>query len=274
MPALAASSPQDVALNAFNQRDYRQATADFKSLVQAHPGDNRLLYDLARSQYMAGQVEDAGVTLKRLIRREPKSGDALYLQGLVNVAMVNRVNVFRKIGFAKRSLADLQKAVQVSPSDVYSRYALLSYYAKAPGFAGGSLAKARQQLRVIKSLNPAWGYLAASVLDRRAKHYKSAETHLKQAAANLPDRALANFTLARFYLNRKHYRQALAALREFDRAPKTWRDPETAEALYLEGKIHAQLNNAHEARLAYNQALTANPPTPLKRLIESGLREL
>lgn len=273
LPALADVAASN-ALDAFHHQDYRRATTDFEALVRVHRDDNRLLYDLARSQYKAGDIEDASATVRKLIERDPKNSQALSLQGLVNLAMLNRVNIFRKLGFARRALADWQRAVQISPDDVFSRYELVSYYAVAPRFAGGDVAKAKEQLEAIESLDPAWGDMAASVLDLAQKNYKSAEDHLKHAAGHLNDSALPYFALANYYLDQKRYAEALTSLTNFYRAPKTWLDPEKAAALYLEGNIRKRMNDTRRARLAFNKALRANPTAFLEGRIKSSLRKL
>ena len=272
-PVLAASSFDD-AWSAFRDQDYKQAAHIFKQLADSNPDDTRILYRLALSQYKAGQEQRARATVEKLLRQNPRNVKALYLQGIVSMALVNQVSIFHKSSMGKQALEAWRKAVQIEPGDVKSRYALFSYYAKAPSFAGGDLKQARRMIPRLRKLSDAYGDMATGVLYAREKEFDAAEKYMQRAASKFTDGAFPYFALSNLYLQQKQYQDALQALRQFNDAKKTWRDPNKAAALYLEGRIRADMHQTRLARLAYNQALNANPNAALKNRIESSLRRL
>ena len=70
----------------------------------------------------------------------------------------------RKPLLARKVHAHLEQAVACAPDHVAARWDLMEYYAKAPGFLGGSRRKAGEQAAVIARLDPAEGRKARQFL--------------------------------------------------------------------------------------------------------------
>ena len=75
-----------------------------------------------------------------------------------------RSNLLRKPLLARKVHAHLEQAVACDPDHVAARWDLMEYYAKAPGFLGGSRRKAGEQAAAIARLDPAEGRKARQFL--------------------------------------------------------------------------------------------------------------
>lgn len=262
------------ALAAFNSGEYETAVERFTALAKEQDGETEILYYLARAQYKAGDNESSRETLEALLELEAAHVEALYLLGVVNMGRVNEVSVFRKLGFAKDALAAWSDAVNADPAHVRSHYALFSYYANAPGFAGGDMEAAQAQLEEIRSLDQPYADMATAVLYIKREDFTSAERFLRSAASGISDGAFPYFALANYYAEQGRYPEALEALRKFREAERNWRDPNEAAEWYLEGNIRAGMKEVERARYAYGKALAANPGENLTDQIKSRMKKL
>jgi tetratricopeptide (TPR) repeat protein len=88
---------------------------------------------------------------------------------------------------ARKTKAAFDKAVALDGDNVAARDGLLQFYMLAPGFMGGSMAKADEQGREIKRRNAYLGGMALATLANRRKDLVSVERELKAVTAAYPD---------------------------------------------------------------------------------------
>ena len=100
------------------------------------------------------QNPDAAVArLEKAVALEPRRSRFHSWLGLMYISQTQGKSMLSAMGLARKSKAELEKAVELDPADPDARQALLGYYLNAPGIAGGSMAKAKEQ---AASLEDPW----------------------------------------------------------------------------------------------------------------------
>ena len=156
-------------------------------------------------------------------------GEAYYLSGLVYLALIGEVNIFKKVGMANNALSSWKASVAADPGNLDSRYAIFAYYTNAPRIAGGDLDIARAQMNEIEQLDKAYGAMAKGLLLSKEKDMPGAEAAFQEAAA-LMNRAGPYFSLAQFYMQTEQYEKAISSVQQFQSREKRWWDPDVAVA--------------------------------------------
>jgi tetratricopeptide (TPR) repeat protein len=262
------------ALRDFGTGRYPAALEQLAALAKQHQNDANISYYLARSQYHAGQFEQASTTLETLIENHPEHVEAHYLMGSVQVARVGNVNIFRKAGIAKQGLAAWEQTVTLDPNHVEGLYAVISYYTSAPALAGGDLGKARARLPQLRDLDQGWAMLAEASLLDKDKQPEDAETLYRAAAESIQNRAFPLFALANHQLAQDHFKPALQTLTIYEQRSHTWNDPDESIIGMLRGRILAAMGDKAGAQTAFNRALAAGPRRDIKDRIESEIGKL
>jgi tetratricopeptide (TPR) repeat protein len=152
--AVAAADPRAEALRAFESRDDRGALAQLEKLAAAASTDAELHYYLGRARLRNNKVDPAVEALQRAVELAPDQ--ATYRLGLGSAlsAQIQRAGIFKKASLAGKLKEQFERAVALAPDSIEARESLLLFYAQAPGIAGGSKDKAREQLAAIEKLNP------------------------------------------------------------------------------------------------------------------------
>ncbi len=209
-------------------------------------------------------------------------------------------SLFRRPGYAKKTLASFTRAVELDGSNVPAREMLIAYYSGAPGFMGGSAKKAMEQIDAIKKLDPVAGAAAHARLHAQDGERAEAEKLLRQTVVAHPSNAVARVHLgtwllnegkladalkelqlarslsptngpAQFYLARTafrmgdHFREAEAALRDYLKVQPTYGNPSPAGAHHLLGLILEKLKRPEEAAKEFKEAVTLEPGNSLYR---------
>ena len=189
----------------------------------------RKAQDLVRREQFAAAVP----LLEKCVAAEPGNskfhqwlGRALGLQAAQNGIVSGALGV-------RRVKAELEKAIELDALNLEARQDLAIMYRAAPGFLGGSNAKAAEQVRFIRQHDPA----LASQLDGDFlfgdKKYDAALAAY-QESARLHPRPMIQVRISLVYQQMKDWTQAFAAL---DRALAL--DPNFPFALYQVGRTAA-----------------------------------
>jgi tetratricopeptide (TPR) repeat protein len=121
-------------------------------------------------------------------------------------------SIFSRLGFAKKCLTEFEKAVALDPNSTDARYDLLSFHVNAPGFAGGDMAKAREQAAEIARLDPARGHVAEGAIFTSQKMWPEAEAEYVKALDLAPDSAYVHWRFGRFLVKRGRQDEARVEL--------------------------------------------------------------
>ncbi len=272
--SFAHANDMTTAMTEFDQRHYAAARPILERL-QAERGDEPLvLFRLAVSKFRTDDLDSADDTLAELLAAAPDSADAYYLKGIVEITRLNEVSMFRKVNVAKAAVAAWEKAAELDPSHVPALYAMFSFYANAPGFAGGDKERAATLVKQIEAHSKSYAEMARAILALQDKEDVLAASHLQRAIELEPDAASPHFALAQHYMQLEDYPAAVAALKAFEAAPKQWDDPDQSTTLYFLGAAYKGAGDVEAARQSLLAALSSEPNKRIRDLAEKALKSL
>jgi Flp pilus assembly protein TadD len=151
---------------------------------------------------------------QKAVRDAPESSAAHRLLGQAFGQKAIRASLFSQIGLAKKCRAEFERAVALDPSDPEARVDLVTYYANAPGFLGGSLDKAREQARILNGLDAARGALMNGYVLAKEKRTAEAEAEYRHAVALSPGDAGFHVRFGHFLERAGRKDEARASYRE------------------------------------------------------------
>ena len=191
-------------------------------------------YRQGRALFDQGRYADAANCFGQALARAPAS--SLYAQWLGRACGLEaeHAGIFAKPGLASRSREALERAVSLDPANLGARSDLAAYYAAAPGFLGGGLAKAEAQVAEIRRRDPYMGQVRAADLVLDDGHAAEAEAGYLAAVRLDPKRPEAHGRLGEFYLDDRRFPPAFA---QWDAMLSL--DPGQPRALYGLGKTAA-----------------------------------
>lgn len=270
-----ANDAAEVLAPAFDAAEARQFDTAIEQLSRLSKTREAPIYQfhLARIQHRAGDYDEALETIEDLLESHPEHDDAHYLAGLIHLSLVNEVNIFRKVGVAKRALAAWQQAVDINPAHIDARYAVFAFYANAPGIAGGDVEEAERLSRELEKQNAGYGAMATGVLASQSEDFEAAEAAFREAA-RLLDRAGPHFVLAQHYAGREQWKQVLEELDLYAEKRKRWWDPDITAVHLLRARAFAALGDPATARTEAERGLALSPNEQIRDLLEDTVRSL
>lgn len=241
------------AIKAFETRQDRAALAQLEALAKASPDDAELHAYLGRALTRASQGEQAVAALTRAVELAPNRGDYhLYLSSAIGV-QVSQVGMLKKMSLAKKVKVHMDRAVELDPNSVDAREALMQFYVQAPGIAGGSMEKAREQAAAVAKVNPAEGLRLDAILAQADKKPEAEIDAAWQKAIGAPGASPDARMQYAFWLQGKEQWDAAAAQFEALKG-----GPNASGALYQVGKTAAlsgkRLDEGEKALRAYLEA--------------------
>lgn len=205
--------------------------SDFTALanrINAIESSRRTLdqtFQLAVASWRLGQLKTAHTLTDQLIKEDFEAGDSLYLKGLIYLTEVREVNVFKKIGTAKKALKAWEQAIQADPSHILALFAVAAFYVNAPSFAGGDLDEAKARLPQILTLDPHYHQLAAGLIAEKEDQPDRAGQLLREALTDGPDQVIMLFQLGQFYYRAEDYERAAQTFESLQGYPLQWHHP-------------------------------------------------
>jgi len=105
--------------------------------------------------------------LQRAEAQDPRNTRIHYLLGVAYGNLAQNASAFRRVSLARHTRDEFERAVELDPNDLDARWALVQYYALAPGYLGGSEQKARQQADEIGKRDASLGKRAFDFLAQK-----------------------------------------------------------------------------------------------------------
>lgn len=252
------------------------------------------LIEQGRASFQKGDFDAAAQTLEKAVKATPTIAEAHYLLGAAYGQQAQKASVFSKMSLAGKAREHLERAVQLDPNHLDARWGLMQYYTMAPGIAGGSKEKARQQAAEIRKRDAILGHRAAAWLFLREKNVDAARNEYLAAVREQPNAPKAHYALGTFYLGVEKNNKAATdafetsvridpdfmpgwfqighmaaltgaslargedALRRYLAYTPKPDEPPHARAHYWLGQIHEKQGKRAEARQAYAASLRLN----------------
>lgn len=230
-------------------------------------------YQLAVSYWRLGAFDDARSILKKLLKQEPDHIEAHYLSGFVFLSLVGEVNIFRKIGMAKKSLASWNTVLALDEQHVNALFSVFSFYLHAPGIAGGDLELAEKSLAELKAINYPYHQMASGLLLAKQGNTEAAEKFLIEASTGIEHQATPLFELAQFYLQQEQFVKASDALEKYLLQPRYWSDPSRNIIFFLMHLAEKGQGNSETAKKLLEQAIELTEQPAAKTRMTKALDE-
>jgi tetratricopeptide (TPR) repeat protein len=190
------------------------------------------LIDQGRAAVSRGDLDAAVDLFEKAAAQNPNSAEAHYYLGGAYAGKAQQANPFSAMSLAGKTKDEFEKAVALNPKWVEARFALMEFYALAPGIIGGSFDKASAQAAEIKKLDPLQGHRASAIIFSEQKKPELAKKEYLDAIQEQPGSPKPHQYLGQFLANtEKNY---TAAFNEFETAVKL--DASYIPALYWIGR--------------------------------------
>jgi tetratricopeptide (TPR) repeat protein len=188
--------------------------------------------DPIRAALEKGDPEAAVAAADAALKSSPKDTDVLLWAGRAYGQRTMSASIFSKMSLAKKCRESWETAVAIDPAFLDARSELLRFYLIAPGIAGGSVEKAREQASRIAAVDATQGHVARGRIAEHEKDLAGAEAAYRKAAEGDPQGTTGPVALASFYAGQKRWPEARAIFEK-----RLAADPGDAIAVYQLGRI-------------------------------------
>ena len=187
-------------------------------LMLAMPLAQPLGAQTAADHYKAGRAamnvkpDDAVKEFEKAVALDDRNSEYHLWLGNALGSVAQKASVLRQPFLAKRVKSEFERSVQLDPSGVEARDGLIEFYTQAPGFMGGSMAKAHEQAEAIVKISPLRGHFALAKVASHEKDTVAVEREEAAAVKEFPDSLVAVNTFANYLASRKRTDEAFATL--------------------------------------------------------------
>jgi tetratricopeptide (TPR) repeat protein len=157
-----------------------EAIAALNGTIAAQPSSSQSYGLLCRAYFSLGQWDRAISACEKAISLDQNSAEFHLWLGRSYGEKADAAGFLSAAGLAKKSRAELEKAVGLDPFSVEAHTDLAEFYLEAPGIVGGGKDKARTQADLLMKLSPVHAHW---VLGRLAEKDKDGTTAEKEYRA-------------------------------------------------------------------------------------------
>lgn len=175
------------------------------SQVSTNPNNARAYAELCLVYSSVENFDSAIQNCRRATQLEPNVSNYHLWLGRAYGDKADNSGPFAAIGWAKKTVAEFERAVQLDPKNVQARSDLTEYYREAPGIVGGDTDKARRIVAGTASIDPAATSLLRAQFALKDKDYRTAEAEVQLAVQQSGGSAQYLLELARIYGKQKHW---------------------------------------------------------------------
>jgi tetratricopeptide (TPR) repeat protein len=190
----------------FERGDYTGAKA-----ALSNDGGASTSFYLGRIAVIEDRPGDAVGLFERAIKADGRNAEYHSWLGITLGLQAREVGRFRQAMLASRAKGEFERAIALDPSNVAAREGLVRFYSIAPGVAGGSMRKAREQATEIARVSPMRGHIANGMIHEREKDFAGAEREYLAASSVSPDSAAPLMALGGLYQRVGQWGKAFAA---------------------------------------------------------------
>jgi tetratricopeptide (TPR) repeat protein len=253
--------PQDsysAALALVEVKDYAGAKRVLIVVIDRDGRDHQARFLLGK--ILSGplrEYDEAEEQLEKAVELAPDSAEYHFLLGNLYGIQAQNASIFSKLSYAGKVKDEFKRASELRPRNIRYRMALMGFYLQAPGIAGGSNDKAREQAAEIAKIDPYEGQMATAEVEAGVGNTEKAEQAYRKSIEMRPDQWRAYHRLGYLYMREKRWDDAIAQFRKYvSVAPKEANSHDSlGEALLAKG-------NVDEALASYLKALSVDASFP------------
>lgn len=195
----------------FEQGKWEQSQEIFEQIAASEPSNTAVLEYLGDIAGHRKSWNKALLYYGKLKTIKPKDADLYFKYGGALGMKALEVNKFKALGMVDEIKASFEKAIQLNPKHIESRWALIELYIKLPGIVGGSESKAVQYSNELLKISAVDGYLSRGHIEEYFKRYKNAEQQYKKAISVGNSKASYQM-LANLYQNKMNQPEKASAI--------------------------------------------------------------
>lgn len=241
-----------------------RALALFRESAKANPKDARWALGQALALRGKGERAAARDLAASAAKLDPTLALAHMWHGTLIFETINDAGLFEKMSLASTGKSALDKAVELDPALVDARMGLFQFYANAPGIAGGSTKKAREQAQAMTALEGGkyMGHLCLARLAAKEEKWSDVASAIAAAeqAASTPEEARGAVTThANLMLTEKKDPAAALALLERAAGMPHAKAESDITIDYMRGEAYRAQKNFAKAREHYAVVIGRKP---------------
>lgn len=235
----------------------------FGDAAKAEPKEGKWILGQGMIARSRGERVKARELCKKAAGMMPDSAAAHAWLGTTTFESINEAGFFEKMGLADQGFDAYQKALRLDPGRLDARIGLFQFYLNAPGIAGGSVKKAKEQANAMLALAGAGPYMGHVCLAQAAaedEDWPALAAACENAAKAARDPREARGALAlhgNLLLTKKE--DPAAAIPVLEKAAEGITAKEDTSPFYLLGQAHMSLKQWEKARGYYAQVVEAKP---------------
>lgn len=231
-PLLAAGSKSDEGVRLFDARRFAEARSVLEEAIREDAGDARAANYLGRVLLADGEVDRAAGWMEKSVALEESNAEYHLWLGRAYGSQAIRASVLKQPALARKVKKEFERASQLDPDNLETRFGLIEFYLRAPGVLGGSRKKAEEQAREIRKRSALEGYRAFGRLAEHAKDFDQALREYGRAAAEFPGEAGPSYWIGALHARNKEYAKAFEVYEKL-----LEKDPRPIAACYEIGRV-------------------------------------
>ena len=165
----AVAAAEDDVRSLLEDGRWKRARAVLEPRVKANPTDAEAAAMLSRVRLAYGDLEGAVGLAETAVKLNGQEAEYHWILARACGEQARKASLLKQFGLAKRLRQEAEAAIALDPKHIQSRLYLVSYYAGAPGIAGGDPKKAERIAAEVAAIDPAWGHMARARLVEETK---------------------------------------------------------------------------------------------------------
>lgn len=256
VPPCAQDFTVDEGKRLVEEEEFEQARDVLLKVIEKEPENAEANFLLCRVFVRLDDHDNALKHGKKAVELADSVSEYHLWLGQAHGMQAQKGSKFKAIFRANRARKEFEKAVSLDSLNIDARLQLAGYLLSAPGIAGGSKSKAREQARIIEQIDSLFGAIAWSIYWERENETVKAEDYLKSAVRlDTTSDHTATYRLG-FFLQRQNRYHESAEVFE-----KTFREyPDQMGLLYQVGRSYVFAEDSlDKAEWCFKEYLKVEP---------------
>lgn len=188
--------------------EFPRARAEFAAILKQNERDAAALAWMGRIAMRQENSKEAVDWLEKAIAVNDRVSDYhLWLGNALGDQAIN-ASKFRQPFLARRVKTEFERAVSLDARNVQARWGLVQFYTMAPGFMGGGIDKARQQVAALAPVSALQAHLASAFIATHQKDTATVQREYEAAIATAPDSAVGYYSLGALFQRTERWSDA------------------------------------------------------------------
>ncbi|MGB7063427.1 MAG: tetratricopeptide repeat protein [Candidatus Zixiibacteriota bacterium] len=210
VPPYAEDFTVDEGRRLVEEQEFEQAKDVLLKVIEKEPENAEANFLLCRAFVRLDDHDNALKHGKKAVELADSVSEYHVWLGLAHGMQAQKGSKFKAIFRANRARKEFEKAVSLDSLNIDARLQLAQYLLTAPGVAGGSKSKAKEQARIIEQIDSLFGAIAWSFYWQNRKDTVKAESFLREAVRlDTTSAHRATYMYGQFLHGQERYHEAV-----------------------------------------------------------------